>query len=190
MTDMAALWHAEHTNFSRLLDLLEEQVALFHEGGQPNYEVMHDVVSYLREAPDRFHHPREDVMFAQLAIRDPSTQIPINRLLQEHRVIAVAGEELRSCLEDVVAGAVVPRAHLEAAAAVYLTYYRYHLGVQERDLMPRAAQKLTTQDWQTIANVIAPGPDPLFGDRPEPRYRELRELLDARSAAATSPRAR
>jgi hemerythrin-like domain-containing protein len=190
MTDMAALWHAEHTNFSRLLDLLEVQVALFHEAGQPNYEVMHDVVSYLREAPDRFHHPREDVMFAQLAIRDPSMQIPINRLLQEHRVIAVAGEELRSCLEDVVAGAVVPRAHLEAAAAVYLAYYRHHLGVQERDLMPRAAQKLTTQDWQTIANVIAPGPDPLFGDRPEARYRELRELLDARSAAATSPRAR
>jgi hemerythrin-like domain-containing protein len=184
MTDLTALWHTEHANFSRLLDLLERQVAAFHRGEQPDYAVMHDIVAYLREAPDRYHHPREDVMLALLAQRDPTTQIPINRLLQEHRVIAVAGEELRSCLEEVIAGAVVPRAHLEAAAAVYLTYYRHHLGVQERDLMPRATQALTPQDWQTIANVIEPGPDPLFGANPDPRYRELRQCLDAARAMA------
>ncbi len=186
MTDLTALWRTEHANFSRLLDLLEEQVAAFHRGEQPNYHLMHDIVAYLREAPDRYHHPREDVMLAQLAIRDPGAQIPINRLLQEHRVIAVAGEELRTCLEEVIGGRTVPRAHLEAAAAVYLTYYRHHLDVQERNLLPRAAQMLTPQDWQTIANVIELGPDPLFGAEPDPRYRNLRECLDAASAAKRS----
>ena len=187
MSDPSALWHAEHANFSRLLDLLEQQVALFHEGGQPDYGLMLDAISYLREGPDRFHHPREDVMFAQLVRRDPSMRMPINRLLQEHRVIAVAGEELRSRLEDVVAGSVVPRASLESAAAVYLAYYRQHLATQERDVLPRAAQTLTPQDWRAIANVIPPGPDPLFGEKPEAHYRELRACLDARSTAATSP---
>ena len=181
MTDLIALWHAEHANFSRLLDLLNEQITAFHEGERPAYEIMLDIVSYLRESPDRFHHPREDVMLAQLALRDPSMAIPINRLLQEHRVIAVAGEELRSRLEDIVAGNVVPRSSLEAAAAVYLAYYRHHLATQEREVLPHAARHLTAQDWVTIGNAVSLGPDPLFGAAPEERYRELRNMLDGRA---------
>jgi hemerythrin-like domain-containing protein len=184
VTDLIALWHAEHANFSRLLDLLSEQVAVFHEGERPDYEIMLDIVTYLRESPDRFHHPREDVMLAQLALRDPSMAIPINRLLQEHRVIAVAGEELRARLEDVVAGSVMPRSNLEAAAAVYLAYYRHHLATQEREVLPRAAQQLTAQDWVTIGNAVSLGPDPLFGPQPQERYRELRSMLASRSGEA------
>jgi hemerythrin-like domain-containing protein len=182
--DLIALWHAEHADFSRLLDLLDEQVRMFNEGERPNYGVMLDILSYLREAPDRFHHPREDVMLAQLARRDPSMEMQVNRLLQEHRVIAVAGEELRARLEDVIAGNVMPRANLEASAAVFLTYYRHHLSTQEREVLPRAEKALTREDWVTIANVINPGPDPLFGDAPQERYRELRRRLDARLAEA------
>jgi hemerythrin-like domain-containing protein len=183
VTDPIALWHAEHANFMRLLDVLEKQVAAFHDAEEPDYELMLDIVSYLRDEPDRFHHPREDVMFAQLALRDPALRIPINRLLQEHRVIAVAGEELRARLEQVVAGTLMPRASLEASAAVYLAYYRHHLASQERDILPRAEGALTPLDWQMIAHVIEPGPDPLFGPVPRERYRALRERLDANSAA-------
>jgi hemerythrin-like domain-containing protein len=184
VTDLIALWHTEHANFSRLLALLEEQVTQFHDGEQPDYGLMLDIVSYLRECPDRFHHPREDVMFAQLVARDPTLQIPINRLLQEHRVISVAGEELRLLLEDVIAGAVVRRTSLEAAAAVYLAYYRHHLSTQEREVLPRAAQTLTPQDLAAIASAVEPGPDPLFGPTPNERYRELHEVLTARQTVS------
>ncbi len=186
MTDPTSLWHTEHANFTRLLDILDEQLALFHEGLQPDHGLMLDIVSYLREGPDRSHHPREDVMFAQLVVRDPSMQIPINRLLQEHRVIAVAGEDLRSRLVDVCAGSATPRAGLEAAAAVYLAYYRHHLATQEREVLPRAAQALTPQDWRFVASAVEPGPDPLFGAAPQERYRKLRNILDARQAVRSS----
>ncbi len=183
VTDLIALWYAEHAHFFSLLDLMEEQVAAFHEAEQPDYRIMLDIVSYLRESPDRSHHPREDVIFAQLAIRDPSMRIPIARLLQEHRVVAVSGEELRSRLEEVLAGTVVPRADLEATAAVYLTYYRHHLATEEKEVLPRAAKSLTPQDWKLVANVLPPGPDPLFGATPQERYRELRQILESRSRA-------
>jgi hemerythrin-like domain-containing protein len=181
VTDLIALWYAEHAHFFSLLDLLEEQVAAFHEGEQPDYQIMLDIVAYLREGPDRSHHPREDVIFAQLTIRDASMRIPIARLLQEHRVVAASGQELRSRLEEVLAGAVVPRAALEATAAVYLTYYRHHLVTEEREVLPRAAKALTPQDWKLVGNVLPPGPDPLFGAAPQERYRELRRVLDSRS---------
>ena len=84
MADPIAVWHADHVSFTRLLDLLEKQVAAFHEGERANYELMRDIVCYLRHFPDRFHHPREDVAFARLVERAPGMQLPINRLLQEH----------------------------------------------------------------------------------------------------------
>ena len=101
MADATAMWHAEHADYSRLLDVVEEEVSAFHEGRRPDYSLMLDAVSYLRHFPDRFHHPREDVAFARLVQRDPSRELPINRLLQEHRVIAAAGEELLKRLTEV-----------------------------------------------------------------------------------------
>jgi hemerythrin-like domain-containing protein len=95
MTDLAALWHAEHVNFARLLDLLEKQVAAFHVGEQPNYDLMLDVVYYLRHYPDQVHHPQEDVAFARVLERDPTMKSQIDRLMQEHHVIAAVGETLR-----------------------------------------------------------------------------------------------
>ena len=84
MADLIALWHAEHANFSRLLNVLDEQVAEFHEGEGPVFGLMLDIVSYLREFADRVHHPREDAAFRRLVIHDPTMRLQINRLLQEH----------------------------------------------------------------------------------------------------------
>ena len=177
MSDTIALWHAEHKHFARLLDLLEQQVVAFHADDGPNYELMLDVVSYLRYYPDRLHHPREDVAFARLAERDPRLKPLVDQLQQEHRVIAAAGTELLAYLQQVVDDVVIERARVEAAAATYLVYYRRHLALEDRDLVPRAENLLTPQDWKDVVAAIPPGADPLFGENFEPRYRELRRQI-------------
>ena len=177
MAEPLAVWHAEHINFARLLDLLEIQVAALDRGERPNYDLMVNIVYYLRSFGDRFHHPREDVAFTRLVKREPGMQLVINRLLQEHRVIAAAGDELSNRLNEVAQDVVTPRAALEAAAATYLVYYRHHLSTEERVVMPRASQLLTEEDWAAVAAAVPASPDPLFGDNLEARFRELRREL-------------
>lgn len=177
MIDPIETWHNEHAHFSRLLKILDGQVITFYEGLHPNYDLMRDIVYYLRNFADRFHHPREDVAFARLAKRDPEMRLPVNRLLQEHRVIAVAGEGLLRCLDDIVAETMVERSRLEAAAAAYLVYYRHHLATEEDEILPRAAQLLTKSDWQAVAAAVPRGADPVFGEESEARYRELRRYI-------------
>lgn len=188
MADQIAQWHAEHVRFSRLLDLLDAQVAAFHDGEQPDYSVMLDIVAYLSEYADHAHHPREDAAFARLTERDPSLRVPINRLLQEHRVIKVAGEELVEHLDDVRADAMVQRSTVEAAAAQYLAYYRHHLATEEREILPRAQRLLTAQDWAQVAEAVPAVADPLFGDAPSEDYRELRQLLAERARVTGAAR--
>ncbi len=177
MAEPLALWHSEHVVFARLLELLETQVAAFHAGEAPNYDLMTDIVDYLQQYGDRFHHPREEAAFKCLVERDPEMRLPVNRLLQEHRVIARAGEEVLERLGEVADDVMTERASVEAAAATYLVYYRHHLACEESKIMPRAREILTSDDWALARKAAEDIPDPLGGEDFEERYRELRKFI-------------
>ena len=166
--DAIAVWHADHVYFRRLLDLLEKQLDVFHGGDQPNYELMLDIIHYLRRFSDQLHHPREDVAFVCLARRSPQMTLPLARLHQEHRVIAHAGEQLEKSLEQVTAGSIVERAGIEALAATYLVYYRSHIAQEEKDVLPVAARVLTAEDWDAVRRAST---------APEEPFRELRRQI-------------
>ena len=186
MANPIAAWRADHANFARLLNFVERQLMAFHLGEPVDYALLLATLYYLRDYPDRVHHPREDVAFARLVERDPGLQLPIARRLQEHRVIAAAGAELLKLLQGAVDDALIDRSAIEAAAATYLVYYRHHLAAEEQELIPRAAELFTPSDWATVA--AAPVADPLFGQDYEARYRELRHLIAAEAQEAEKNR--
>ena len=177
MPNPIAAWHEEHVYFRRLLDLLRREVEVFHTDERPNYELMLDIISYLRDYSDRFHHTREDVAFDRLVQRFPDVELPLARLRQEHRVIAHAGDILRKYLETVLDGTLVPVVDIEVAAATYLIYYGNHIAKEEEDVLPRAAQALTQDDWEAVRVAVPTRHDPLFGEHPEEGYRELRRKI-------------
>jgi hemerythrin-like domain-containing protein len=179
MSDPIAAWRAEHDNFARLLDLFDREVARFRAGEHPDYELMLDVLTYLRHFPERSHHPREDVAFARLARHDATVEPLVNRFLQEHRVIAEAAREAQALLEAVEGDEFVARDRVEAACATLLVYYRHHIAGENGLILPLAAQHLKPEDWRAVGAAGATEPDPLFGAQVDARYRELRERIEA-----------
>jgi hemerythrin-like domain-containing protein len=177
MENPIAAWHAEHVYFGRLLGLLRRELDVFHRGERPDYQVMQDIVTYLRDYSDQYHHPREDEAFARLARRCPDMELPLARLQQEHRVIAHAGATLLQQIDAILEDAIVPRAQVEMALATYLVYYGNHIAKEEEDVLARAAKELTPVDWKAVKEAAPAARDPLFGDRPEERYKELRRQL-------------
>lgn len=173
----AAAWRTEHEYFQRLLGLLQSQLDVFHRGERPNYELMLDILTYLREYGDAFHHPREDVAFERLAARRPELEIALARLKQEHRVIARAGERLLELLNEALDGALVARAEVEVAAATYLVYYGNHIAKEDETVLVLAEKTLAPEDWEAVRRAVSAPPDPLFGEPPQQRYRELARLL-------------
>ena len=177
MANPVTAWHDEHAYFKLLLQLLHQEVDCFPRGRRPDYELMLDIISYLREYSDRFHHPREDVAFVLLEERLPDLALPLARLRQEHRVIAHAGDTFAQLLEAALGEVVVPLEEMETAAAMYLVYYGNHIAKEEEDVLPRAAQALTPADWEAVRAAVPPAGDPLFGEHPQERYRELRRRI-------------
>lgn len=150
MTTPVQAWHDEHMEFEALLNELRRQVDIFHASGRPDYERMLHILSTLRERGDRSHHPREDVAFERLAKRCPDLALELARLQQEHRVIARAGEKLRGLLSAALDEAVLQRAEVEIAAAMYLVYYGNHIAHEEETILGRAASALTEEDWEEV----------------------------------------
>lgn len=175
MADPTLSWHEEHIYFRRLLNLLQHEMDTFATGDTPNYQLMRDVIAYLREWGDEWHHPREDEAFRRLMRRQPDRELPIRRLMQEHRVIAHAGDELERMLEEIDGGdAVVPRTKVEIAAATFLVYYGNHIAREEEDILPLALKVLDPDDWAAIKSLPVRG----SGMLEAARFRDLRRRIE------------
>jgi len=187
MSGQIAAWHAEHLNFARLLRLFEEQVVNFAKGEVADYILMADIVHYLRYFPDLHHHRYENEVYARMRERNPKLAPLVDRLLQEHRVIAACGDRLTKLLDAVLNDGAVVRADLEAAAATYLVYYRGHIDAEESLMLPEVAAAMRPEDWVSVARMVEEQGqgDPLFGPQAEQRYRALRLEIE-REATATS----
>jgi hemerythrin-like domain-containing protein len=177
MHDVIALWHADHVNFARLLNLLEDQLELFHAGGSPQYELMLDVMYYMTHYPDVLHHPKEDLIFARIKERAGSAGPTIDELTLQHARLSESGRELVRFLDDIVNGSIASRELVEAGARAYVTNFRNHMRVEETEILPLAARLLREQDWAAVEEAIRHIEDPLFGANTEARYAALRRQI-------------
>jgi hemerythrin-like domain-containing protein len=160
----------EHVRFRRLLDLVEQQLNLFHLGDTPDYPLLTDVLHYMINYPDHFHHPKEDVIFAHLGNRDPRIVQKVDELARQHHAIAEAGTRLHENLDSVLNGALMPRRMIEVPGLMYVTYYRSHMDKEESELFRVAETLLRDDDWDRITSETMSSPDPMFGGDIDERY--------------------
>jgi hemerythrin-like domain-containing protein len=70
MTYVVEVLRQEHRNIEKLLRILERELSVFDRGNRPNYEVVLGVIDYFKDYPDSCHHPKEDIIFEKLQLRD------------------------------------------------------------------------------------------------------------------------
>ena len=181
MSDNLALWHAEHVNFGRLLNLLAAELDRFQRDDAPDYALMLDIMYYMTHYPDLFHHPKEDLAFARIVEREPAARATVLLLLREHEALRAAGDALVRELDNIVNGEVVPRDRVEAPGRAYIASFLAHAHREEDEIFPLARRMLGPADWNAINAAIAHRDDPLFGKAAEKRYATLQRQI-ARAA--------
>lgn len=177
MSTVLSELQTDHANLTRLLDALDRQLDVFNQGGRPDYEFIADFLDYCLGFPDRYHHPREDLIVETMRRRAPESAEDLAPLEAEHERI----NELTRRFADAVALAMqdqeLPRARFAELAQTFLSTYRRHLSWEEETVFPRAQSVLSEADWQAIDARIAAPEDPLFGGSGAERYRALRRSL-------------
>lgn len=181
-------WKAEHANYRRLLDLLETLAQRFSGSDRPEYELMSDIIYYMTQYPDRFHHPREDIAFKALLERDSEAQRMVDELAGQHVDIARSGATLSEDLSAAAADAMIARTTIENAVRDYVTVLRNHMDQEEREIFPRLASSLNESDWLIVDSAFHFSADPLFGESVQQRFQALhRQIASQAGCGCTEP---
>lgn len=174
----------EHRTMSRLLDLLDGQITLIETGREPNRDLILQIIDYFRSFPDRYHHPKEDLIFRKLMRRDAARAALFGNLEAEHescsdRLDAFARAVVVSLLE-----AETPRS-FAAQARAFVDHERRHMTREETELFPAVMRCLTDEDWREVDVRTAKLKDPLMVNHGVDQLRLVRKAL-ARGADRTA----
>lgn len=177
----------EHERFAKLLGLLETEVRRFGRGGEPDYELLQGIFFYMTKYPDRFHHPIEDLAFAEIAQRVPAARGHVEELRHHHRMIADRGTEFIERVERALGGSIMRRIAIEAPALEYIELYRMHMALEVRELFPLCRTHLDPMDWARFRANVKPEHDPIFGNGSEEEYRDLHRQIAAWAGCGCLP---
>ena len=190
MSQVIAALNRDHANVAKLLDLLESEILAIEVGKTPDYSLLRKIMQYITQYPDTFHHPKEDLIFAQLVRREPEVHADVEALLNEHVSLGVAGLEFECSLLTTNIDSVNVREGLAAVGFAYIRVLREHMLIEEGILFPIAMEVLTKEDWKLIEEQVDTFEDPLFGSVIADEYQKLYGLIINRTESGAANRSR
>tara|TARA_B100000315_G_scaffold260597_1_gene323317 strand:- start:7212 stop:7772 length:561 start_codon:yes stop_codon:yes gene_type:complete len=167
----------EHRNFSRVLEILTRQIEFFEKAEEPDYDLAEKIVEYLKIFPDLSHHPKEDLLYQKLCLRDPRTADLMGDLETEHQKLAELTSAFEIKLKNVLLDAEQPRAEFMDAANEFIDFFRSHIMLEELRFFPAALRALSAEDWREIEVNLAQSEDPIFGENIAVPYVDLRNQI-------------
>ena len=150
---------------------------MFDHRDRPDYEVFQAVIQYLEEYPEKFHHPKEDLIFSKLKMRDPAVARNIGDVEAEHVAEATGLRNISQAVEFIVTGGEMLRQEFHDAVDGFVKHQRRHMQNEERLLFPAAVKALLPEDWADIETRIKNKQDRLFSDVADQEYEFLQRKL-------------
>ena len=169
----------DHARLGQLLDLLEGLLDRFHDGAEPDYELIDEVVEYMDNYADIVHHPTEDLIFRRLIEKGVEHNETFAILMRQHEGLSQLAKQFRKSLQGILSEEVLLREDVEADGRALVGNLRGHLIQEDREAFPLALQALNDDDWAEIAAAAPDVEDPLFGNPDPQRFKALyRQLFE------------
>ncbi|MEC8062689.1 MAG: hemerythrin domain-containing protein [Pseudomonadota bacterium] len=169
----------DHVNHRRLLDIFARQIDRVAKVQAPDYDIVEGVIEYFTTYSLRVHHPKEEMLIAAIAARDPAAAMALTGLIAEHhdfhQRIEAFGAQVRGVLGE--GSVMMERDAFTEMAYDFIDRERRHMSFEDMHLFPAARRHLTAEDWGELEDQIATEPD--FGRRATRPYAILRrEILN------------
>jgi hemerythrin-like domain-containing protein len=169
---------AEHRHIAGVMELFADQLRAIDNGQLVDTHVVYEIMDYMVSWPDRYHHPREDLIYGRVAEVDKSAADDVDTLQRDHDASARRGREVLTEIERWREGEVAGAAVVKAGRA-YIDHLYEHMNLEEKLVFPQVESVLTTEDWRELAeeDQLRPVSDPVFGPRVQREYRNLARKL-------------
>jgi hemerythrin-like domain-containing protein len=135
------------------------------------------IIDYFQDYPESYHHPKEDIVFEKLKLRDPAAAAQVGDAKAEHQVETIRLRQFARAVEDVLAGREFLRQTFHNVVHDFIEHQRQHMNKEERLLFPAAAKALRPEDWAEIDARLNDRKDPLLDDTTEKKFHVLHQTI-------------
>lgn len=169
---------AEHRHIATVMQLFSDQLQAIESGSEVDAHVVYEIMDYMATWPDRYHHPREDLIYGRVAELDRKAADDVDTLQRDHDAAAKRGQQLLRDIErwreGEVKGSVIVKSGRE-----YVGHMYEHMNVEEKVVFPHIESVLTLEDWRELAedNELRAVSIPVFGPRVQRDFRNLARRL-------------
>lgn len=172
--------HQDHIHLSRLLKMLVRHVRVLQDGGDPDFEMMIDIVEYIRTYSDNHHHPKEDEVYKVVKSKTNKVSHIVEGLFNEHQQIP----KLTIAFEELLKGAhsgylIIQRDELSEKITNFIDIQWSHSKTEEDILFPLIHKLMKDADWKQVESQIKEKDDPLFSATVDKQYENLSKTMDA-----------
>jgi hemerythrin-like domain-containing protein len=167
----------EHRNIEKLLLVLEQELQVFDCSERPDYEILQAIIQYFQDYPESCHHPKEDMVFKKLKVRDPAAAKRIGDVEAEHLVETNRLLRFAQAVEDILVGREFLRQAFHNVVLDFVEHQRQHMVKEERLLFPAAIKALRPEDWAEIDARLNDRKDPLFNGVIENKFQALQGTI-------------
>ena len=171
--DLMRELHDDHRNMGIVLELLDDVIAEMSSGGDPDFELFNEIMRYMTVYPDAVHHPKEDVVYAELRMQRPDLADGLDHVPDDHRDIAALGSQLRGEVEAINAGAAVRREQMIEDTAAYVERLRQHMAWEESEFFSRIDRMMDAEPRKIDVAAFEHIRDPVFELEIEAGFRRL-----------------
>lgn len=167
----------DHRNLTMLLDFLESEIDRLKALEDPDYDLLHDIMSYLTGYPDAVHHRKEDWVYARMVAVRPTMQRDLDRIGRDHAELANLGTKLFNDIQAIESGTVMRRFDVVEDARNYAKRQRDHMYWENEKLFPLIEDLKAELDLSEASQKNAKVPDPVFGPTVESGFRRLFDAI-------------
>lgn len=165
----------EHRALAAVLHGLSYLTAEIEKGrAKPDFVLFHAILHYIREFPDRLHHPKEEqCLFKAVRARTDEAESVIAQLEADHQRQIEGLAALDAALDAYEKHGDAAFPAFARAAHDYAERNFRHMGTEEGVLIPIALRALTDDDWRVVDAAFADNADPMGGREEADEFRAL-----------------
>jgi hemerythrin-like domain-containing protein len=167
----------EHRNIEKLLRVLEHELEVFDRSERPDYEILQSIIRYFEGYPESCHHPKEEMVYQKLKVRDPAAAKSVGDVEAEHQVETKRLRRFAQAVEYILADQEFLRETFDLAVHDFIDHQRQHMEKEERLLFPAAVKALRAEDWAEIDARLGDRADPLFKGAIESKFDNLEKTI-------------
>ncbi len=144
----------DHQNIAKLLKVLEQKLAHIRNEKAVKYKLIAHIISYMQEYADRYHHPKEDLIYDYYVKYRVVEDDLSNQLKKQHENLMAMTDELSDILDIILLDAVVPLDQFSDKLEAFINAQWEHLNYEEDVVFPALKRMIGAQLSKAGSTVI------------------------------------